>query len=1132
MRKKTLPWLVLALLAAMFLAASPAQVFASTGDISAYFAVNTAAEQAYKAGTDVEFDATHSGFGKLTGGGGLSNADLGRKMTDGQYVEYQFDLDDALSSAVIKLTGTLAQDAAGKIAVEYSVDGGVNYGNLAISGRVYNTGTYFFYINESNALANTDNTFRLKIAASGGSALLYSVFVGNEAAEITADEITLEYISEGYSRHLAASDNGYVWFDNGATPLYFILNGGYVTYYFDLPDSWTNAVWSYNRVANIIVTYSADNETFEPLPVDWNGRIGTKLISNTHNKFYLRFSAEGGDQIIDGIKVAKSTDPVIPEDNAEPGTGVNANAALAKDSASVLFAANTAGEDAYKFFTVDDSFDSTHSGAGKLTGGGGASAADLGRKMGFGECLVYEFDMADSFTSGVIKLFGTLASEPNCIIKVEYSTDGGENYAELSRDGGVYFTGTYFYNIDNTNALQNADRGFRLKISSLGAAILSKVYIGPKLPEEISGALTLNNMEDDYLLHLVGNNLGYVWFDNGLTPLFFTLGGGHVTFYYDLPDAWENARWTVGGAGALTVSYSENGIEFADLPASWDGYLGTKLAENEGNRFYLRFSAAANAINRDIKVEFSDAPVIIENPDAKKPGEGTNLNALVPADSTEIFFLVGTDGEAPYIFYNDEVEFNASHRGMALDNADGGWLASLPKNARRLDADDYLAYDFDLADSLTGAVLKIYGSKELKLSISTDDGAAFTVLTADFLPYQLGYHKYTLSEANALVLGSNKFRLLISAEQTAFFDEIYIGAPDTAPISGSVDLYTHSYDMIKYLESAPDNYTYVGYNKNPYIFFVGADKYAIFKFNLAEGIADINLLVTLIKNGANDVKLQTSTDGTVYTDLLVSSGGGGTPPSNNVSLAGILAGGADTLWIKLIATGQAFARGVTLGIAKADETSGGFTAFSAGEATYAVNINDTLLQNTNEDTVICRTIESGKTAVYRIDLVDTADRVKFDFFVKGAYALELSKDGVNYVEGKISAQSVGLGSLQTFNEYDIFEGNAGNIIYLRFKAVEGNLYLRSLNFTTDGIPNKPITDASDRDDGMVFDYGTGGTPDNFPIPEAPEEPDPVKIGNPYSSEGCGGTGTAAATLITLCALCVGLPKFSGHRRIK
>ncbi|MBQ7163880.1 MAG: hypothetical protein IJR61_00950, partial [Clostridia bacterium] len=822
-----------------------------------YFMTGTDTEQTFVYGT------VGGEMGSFTPDGGGSVA--GRKLNAGEEITYKFSIDEAITSTDLKLYGNFGGGAAnGGVTVKWSVDG-ETFETLATASQtaVYKTGVYKFSLTEDDALSG-NNTFYIRLTATA-DIYVSSVYAGTDYG-ISADatSVTLVPGSEAAMKHYVVAKN----FESayGGTPWLFVLNGGEITYRFALPETWKNAVLSYGADSSVTVKYSdSDGNVISAEGASNTIDLQSGIAKNTTGVFDITFGATAGNAIF--------TSPIT----------------LTKaDSNEVIF---LAGDDAEKEHLVS----LTNENLTSLAGDNSQSAA-VAHALDKDDYIIYKFRMPASMTAGQLRLFGRLARDTGNSVTVDYSFDG-ESWASLTVGGAIYNTGIYRCALNEENVFAEGNKEFYIRVTAVQDGLaLYGVYVGTGASIVKDETTVINAMTENHLRYLSANNLEFIFFNSGV-PTLEILNGGSMTYYFDLPDNWANAKIAFNVLqGSIDMKYVAEGVE-AVISSGAD--LEKYLKDNNGNTFYIVLGATGNCLFDNLTVTKAEPTGNYDEPEEPEivPGKGDNLNETVPADSEEVYFNVNTEAENAYKYYNENAAFDSTHSGIGVNDANGSWNASA-NNARVLRAGEYLVYDFDMADEATTARLVIYGSKALKVSVSTDNGENWTDIQTTVSPYQLGYNVYLLTEENALAGENNAFRLKIECSSTCYVNEIYVATKEVA-VEGSVRLVTHSIEMMRYFYAGSDNYTYVSYNKTPFIFLVGKDKFVTFRFPIAEGTEVKSILSTLIANPNQNVSLYVSADDEDYQYLYTATTGGGTPPVKQFDVPEELAE-AGVLYVKAV----------------------------------------------------------------------------------------------------------------------------------------------------------------------------------------------------------------------------------------
>lgn len=760
------------------------------------------------------------------------------------------------------------------------------------------------------------------------------------------------------------------------------------------------------------------------------------------------------------------------------------------------------------FFTVGSEEETAHmvdttSTMGALSGENSITSGNIGRSIGAGQYVKYRFDLDDSMTAAVMKIYGNFYNGEGSNMNVYYSLSDSDDYVLMTGAGSIYKTGTFLYDLSGVLNLA-AGNEFYIKIESLDTIVLYSVYVG--YDYTLSGdSLTLTQGGINNAKYLYFTNLDCTYVHNSVELTYFMLNGTELVYKFDLPDDWTNAEITASELKSkASFAYSKDGSEYTAMSLQDAGLIGKALIDNPQNVVYIRMYASSNTIVSSFCISKSDKPV--SSGETAAPGVGENTNKSVPENSDEVYFYVGTDSEGLYKVSTQDVSFDETHSGMDYDSANGGYANGVPKNSRKLDAGECVVYDFDLKDSITKGVLRIYGSAGLNVRYSLDEGVNYNNLpSARYTPYELGYKEYSLRALTALGNADKKFRIKISADSAGYFNELFIAEDKIQEINSSVYMISHNESMIRYMQSAQNNYTYMFHGKTPLLYLVGDGVSVGFAFGLPESRGSVKLISTLIKNGTATPSLYVSTDGTEYTRVMTAVSDGSNPTSQIADVTDII-GTADKMYIKVVSEGGASFL-CDLGI-QFDGNSGNEVrqvVYSDEEIARIESLSNTIYRYGDTDTAPLRWICENGSVVYRYNPSEGTDRLRVSLGGVGAYTIAFSNNAVDYVEENTGTiQS--LSQQKTIDIYDIFENNPSDVLYIRIASVDQEGFaLRGLTLTSTGVPDKPVIDAPDRDDDIVFDYTADGEPDyKGLLPDAIKEPEPVKIADPTAKGGCNG----------------------------
>lgn len=962
----------------------------------------------------------------------------------GDYVEYELDLDDSLTSALLKLYIT-----GGK--VEVKPEGGAYTTLTAKNGSNFNRNIAIYELSKSNALAGDHNKFTLRISFNGSTVVLQSLLI-QEAIPEQKGAYTLNLLGESYLQNIwNISEGASRYFADGKDPTVFLKAGQSVTFAFDFADDVKNLTYSFTHLGQkLTAQISNDGASWSSLPA--SGQIEDALALNSARSFFIRFTSEVGESFLKELTIL----PAEPEPDAIEET-------------DYVYVPIRDLSNAYDFAGsgIFENFVDTY------TGGEESKVNNktlLLQKPG--DYVEYKFNLTDGQDSALLKIYMT-----DAVVSVK--PEGGEYVTLTARNeqGGRFDRGVAVYDLTTANALAANSRIFTVRIACNGAAtaVLNGLLVEAGAPEIPGGQYTLEPLGEGLLRgvwDLSQNTSRY--FHESAIPTVYIKNGGYVTFRLNFaPDG-----------AAYLVDYELLGA-LATAEVSLDGAAWTELTGRRVDKaldmtgtgtYYLRFSATAGE---------SFLLSLNASRETEEPQAETNTNPNAVQDITYAYFLVGTEAEKKYMFGIGEDPigyFEATHDGTDIDGFEGGYSASLPDNVRLFHG-KHVTYEFDLADNLTTAKLKVYGLGDMTFRISTDEGETYELLTTQYAPIDngRGYYIFQLDETNALKGENNKFRLEISGTFGILMGMmIHTGAPT---VSGGTYLEIRNEQGMQYLERSVGLRSY--YADQTFATYYLDDKgYVIFRIPFASYVKQAVLAASY--SGDLHIDVANSIDGN-YTPVFTSALGPGAPYTNTMSLDPFLANGS-TLYIKVWSSGAgAFLDSLSISTIPAEAAKGSIRVFSRSEAAYLYHIDNNpqgigTSKRVTANATKARGIDVGGAVVYKINLPDDASGMDVIVNATGQFELTASIDGKTFVPAmQIGKKTDGIRILDPLPE------SRDKVVYLKVKNMSSTdvLVLYGLSFTTEGIPSYVRPETSD------FDYSKN-LPSEFATVqklEAPTEPD-------------------------------------------
>ncbi len=999
---------------------------------------------------DLEGTATYGGIG-ITGnfndsfnGGGETVVNPVLLLTAaGNFIEYNFDMDDALTSAVMKLNIT-----GGK--VEIKPAGAEEYITMSpINGTGFNRGTAIYRLDETNALAGESNKFSLRISSSGETVIINALLIHTDVTTLTGGA-SVPMMGESFLRAVDNVSAGVTrYFLNTDTATLHMHSGESVVFHFRVNN---------NDIRNMKVDFTQAGQPLT-LEVSTDGSTWVPLGNGecvSDKNFYLRFTASAGEAFLSGLTLT----PAEPDAKQEQDYVY----IPIKDLSN---ADNFSGDGLY------ENFEDTHmDGAAGETG----NLTLLLQKPG--DYVDYDFNLTDGRTTALLKVYMTDA-------EVYVRASGGEfvKLTAINDTGDRFNRGVAIFHLDESNALANPNRQFTVRIRAKGevTAVLNGLAVDAANAPFACNELNLAPLGESFLQAIVDTSQSTTrYFYQKTVPTVFLKQNGYVTFRMNFDPDGACYLLTYDAVGQpLTVEVSLDGSTWAPLK----GERVDKALDMTGTgTFYVRFTANAGE---------SFLVGMHASRQTTAPAVEVNANPNAPKDIKNAFFLVGTDAEKKYMFGTGEdylAAFNATHSGLEIDGFEGGYSSDLPANARQFHG-AYVTYEFDLADSITSANLKVYGLGDMQFLVSTDEGETYDTITTESAPIgnARGYYIFRLDETNALRGENNKFRLQIRGSYGVLMGMMLeTGAPSVG--KGGVHFTVNSENSLLYLDSTKGLRTYYAEMAFPN-YYLDNQTELTFRVPMSSSVKSAILYATYCSDVT--ISVSTSRNGT-YTTLLTSAlGSTGTPHTNTFDVSKYL--GGDALYIRFTCTGSsAFVDSFGIATDPSESASGTINAYGGTESAYLYRIenNNQGIGTAKRVTVGLekgRAIDVGGAIIYRIDLPNDAEGVDLKLDATGKYEISGSIDGVNFLPAmEVDAQTLRI--VEPLTESD------SRVLYIKVTNASGtdDLILRSLRYALADVPNMERPETPD------FDYDKD-LPNTFPGVDKldpPAEPDPIYPENP------------------------------------
>ncbi len=476
------------------------------------------------------------------GGTGTNQTMLLQK--EGEFVEYNFDMDDSLTAVTLKLAIT-----GGKVEVKPA--GGEFTTLTAVNGTGFNRGTAIYALDETNALAADSNKFTLRISFDGSTVVLNGLLLQSAVAKAGS----VGMLGEDYLAAVTQISSGVTrYFADGIVPTLQIHNGEAAVFHMTVADADAQG-------AKISFQQLGQPLTAQVSPDGQNWAIITSGSEVSYKDIYVRFTAEAGDGFLSSLTVTP-TYAVVEE-----------KAYVYLDVQDLSSASRFGGTPAENFVDTFLGGDSTAVNPTLLL----QTTADYAE---------YDINLPDDATAATLKLYmkhGVVSVKPK----------GGDYITLTAKNGTSFDRNVAIYDLTESDALASADRQFTVRISCDGtnAVVLNGLMVQTALAES-STAYKLDVLGESFmhnLQHISGTASRY--FLNGGTPTVFLHTGESAIFAFDFADDVESLVYSYAAAGMpLTAQISYDAQNWVALPGG--GRIEDALALNENRTFYLAFTAA------------------------------------------------------------------------------------------------------------------------------------------------------------------------------------------------------------------------------------------------------------------------------------------------------------------------------------------------------------------------------------------------------------------------------------------------------------------------------------------------------------------------------------------------------------
>lgn len=966
----------------------------------------------------------------------------------GDYVEYDFNLPDDVNRATLKL---YLKDGV----VSVKPAGGA-YRNLTAcndQGGHFDRNVAIYDLTTDNALAADSRQFTVRIACDGTAAVVLNALLIETKKYEESGTYEFQALGESFIRNVKDVSQGATrYFADMQDATLFLHRGESVVLDFDFPDKVESLAYSMTVLGEpLTAEVSADGATWTKLPA--GGRIEDALSFNEKRTFSIRFTAEKGESFLRKLTITPVEKLVETEQNY-------VYLPIHDLSNASGFGGNSIAQDFIDTFT----------------GGNDTVVNKTLLLQHDGDYVEYDFNLTDEVKNATLKVY-----MKDAVVSVKPEGGSYKTLTASNEEGGNFDRGVAIYKLTGENALAAASRKFTVRIAAgaTEAAVLNGLVLDAEDPVIASGRYELEPLGESFLAgvyDLAQSTTRY--FYQGNIPTVFIKKGGQVTFRLKFADGGKSylVNYEVLGAES-TVQVSLDGKKWEKLKGQRVDKL---LVMNGAGTFYVRFAAE----NGD-----SFLRSLVATREETEPLD-YNTNPNVPVDSTYVYFKPGTAEEEKYMFGKGsdyKAYFAQTHSGMGIDGYEGGYSTKLPNNVRIFDENKHVTYEFDLADSLTDARLKVYGLAGMKFLVSTDGDDGWEELDTKEQPTgsSRGYYIFTLNKKNALKNADNKFRLKIQGTPYGRLFELMIetGAP---ALTHGAQFEAQTEDAMRYLESTAGLRTYYAYEAwaNYYLDENGS---LLFKVPFASDVDAASLYVTY--SGGTKVEVSTGEKSGYVTLLDSKIGPSGTPWTNTYDLSKYLKK-SRILYIRVTGTAAgAFVDSMGIAITPKNTASGSFTVFQKSEADYLYQVQDNgqgvgTSMRQAKGLVKVRGVDVGGSVTYKFDLPAGASGVDVKLDAVGNYQLEASLDGKEFS----SVVSIGK-KTDGIRILDPLTDSRDKVLYLRISNLSTSdiLMIRGLAFSTKGIPSYERPNTSD------FDYDKE-LPGSFATVERlnrPNDPDAI-----------------------------------------
>lgn len=614
------------------------------------------------------------------------------KAGEGNSVEFDFDLDDSATWAVIKFSV-----AQGDYTVEVKADGALDFTEVTTTApqRAFIATPYL--LTEDNALSSSNNKFTVRLTPKTSTVLLDAVGLSTDVGPVATVEELKEGVivtpaTESEMKYLYSETSGILrYFHNSAYNTIQIKSGERAVFAFAVEDGVKTLAASASGAngSPFKLTWSTDGATFSNF-----SSIGIMEVDGA-SIVYVAVEAESSDDVfLMSLTVTGSDEEPV----SNPAKGENANVNV-PEAANNYFVVGSAEEKLYMFGTEQD-FSATHAGLVKdgHQGGGSVEVANARKFTSGGQYLAYDFDLPQGITSARLVLRAGKG------LAINVSKDSGETYTQLSTEMIPTERGYYLFELTVNDALDGNDNKFRLVIMASDENYVFAVGVYADNYEISEGVLLTPDTEAG-IRYIVDTKNVKSYYINAKYSTYFISPNAYVTFKFVLPDTVANLEAGIiatacGGGEVIMVSADGNFESASNLFASGQGGSATPQARvikimniesvKDSKTLYIKIAAAnGDAFFSNVFLAFNSANVTkVDKKIAVNSSEEAAVlyggaNTMAVAFQNETGFGNGVPyrklGQNGYVIYR--VKFDTSKNGFQFifNNVAGSYDITISK---------------------------------------------------------------------------------------------------------------------------------------------------------------------------------------------------------------------------------------------------------------------------------------------------------------------------------------------------------------------------------------------------------------------------------------------------------------------